>query len=281
MSEQSLTYSEQTKRSLAQTYPKKDCCRHALACGIYLCSRPFAQSGSITEPDWLCALLSHLKHQTDLAEVGALFTGERQLADLCRCEQCLPSFLRGAFLCCATTTDPARGYHLEFSVAFPRVIELLDLAMTEAGFAPRRTARRNQQTTLYFKDGETIADFFAYIGAQREAFSMMNTRIERDLWNRANRRKNCDTANIDKMIQAAQAQIEAIGRLERHDLLRHLPESVQETARLRCENPELTLQELAALHREHVTKSGINHRLQRMIRMAQELPSDETREGAT
>jgi len=271
VTEQSMTYAEQTKRGLAKTYPKKKCCRHALACGIYLCSRSFAQNGSITEPLWLCELLSHLSVGADLYEVGALFTGEHTLSDLCRCEQCLPSFLRGAFLCCATVTDPTRAYHLEFSVSFSQVHALLIEAMEAAGFAPKQIQRRGAHTVLYFKDGEAIADFFAYIGAQKEAFSLMNQKIERDLRSRANRRTNCDTANIDKMIQAAQSQIEAIALLERHDLLRHLPEPVQETARLRCEYPELPLQELAALHQSPVTKSGMNHRLQKLIRMAEEL----------
>lgn len=279
MTEQGLTYAEQTKRNLAQTYPKKKCCRHALACGIYLCSRSFAQQGSITEPQWLCELLSHLSPKTDLYEVGALFTGEKTLSDLCRCEQCLPSFLRGAFLCCATVTDPARGYHLEFSVSFAQVLTLLSEAMEAAGFFPKQIRRRGTHTVLYMKDGETIADFFAYIGAQKEAFSLMNQKIERDLRSRANRRTNCDTANIDKMIQAAQQQIEAIALLERHDLLRHLPEGVQETARLRCEYPELPLQELAALHQSPVTKSGMNHRLQKLIRMADELSAPTQKEG--
>ncbi len=264
-----LTFSEAAKRSLAQVYPKKRCCRKALACGIYLTSRAFAQQGQIQEPDWLCKLLSHLKME-DLSVVGELFTGEKQIRELLQCEACQGAFLEGVFLCCATITDPKRGYHLEFSFSFPQLLPLIEAQLSEAGFAPKQTIRRNGQAVLYLKDGESIADFLNLIGAQKEAFFLMNEKIRKDLLNSANRQKNCDTANIDKQVDAAQRQIDAIELLRHRGILTHLPEHLQQTARLRCENPELSLPELAALHEGGVSKSGVNHRLQKLIALAEE-----------
>ncbi len=267
--EESLTFSESTKRALAKTYPKKQCCRTALSCGIYLTSRTFAQSGQITEPDWLCQLLSRLKMK-DLSVVGELFTGEKKIREILHCESCIGAFLEGVFLCCATITDPKRSYHLEFSFSFPQLLPLIEESLQQVGFAPKQITRRNGQAVLYLKDSESIADFLNLIGAQKEAFSILNEKIRKDLLNSANRQKNCDTANIDKMVAAAQHQIDAIESLKQRGILRHLPEHLQETARLRCENPELSLPELAALHQGSVSKSGVNHRLQKLIALAEE-----------
>lgn len=269
--EEKLTFSEMTKRNLSQSYPKKKCCRNALACGIYLTSRSFAQNGTVTEPSWLCELLCAMKTETALSLIGEIFTGEREVRSILECENCLGSFLKGAFLCCATITDPSRSYHLEFSFSFPQILPILKSALEEAGFAPKQSIRKNGQAALYLKDSEGIADFLQWIGAQKEAFSILNEKIRRDLLNSANRQKNCDTANIDKMVAAAQVQIEAIERLQAAGMLSHLPSNLQETARLRCENPELSLPELAAMHSGSVSKSGVNHRLQKMVQMAKEL----------
>ena len=102
------------------------------------------------------------------------------------------------------------------------------------------------------------------------AMEIMNAKLEKDLRGSVNRRVNCDAANLDKAVEAAMAQMEAIRRLEESGKLALLPDKLRETARLRAENPELTLAQLAALCDPPVTKSCLNHRLRKLMELAKE-----------
>ena len=122
---------------------------------------------------------------------------------------------------------------------------------------------------LYFKKSEHIEDFLTAIGAPLAAMEVMNAKLEKDLVGRVNRRVNCDAANVDKSVAAAQAQIRAIERLEQEGRLSALPDKLREAARLRVDNPELTLSQLAALCTPPVTKSCFNHRLRKLTELAE------------
>jgi hypothetical protein len=97
---------------------------------------------------------------------------------------------------------------------------------------------------------------------------IMTSKLERNLRGSVNRRVNCDSANLDKAVAASQNQIDAIGRLRDRGLLEELPDKLQETARLRVENPELTLSQLAELFSPPISKSALNHRLRKLVEMA-------------
>ena len=101
--------------------------------------------------------------------------------------------------------------------------------------------------------------------------SVMSAKLEKDLRNSVNRRLNCDSANLDKAVEAAQEQLEAIRRLEEAGQMELLPEKLRQTAALRSAHPELTLSELAAEFDPPVTKSGLNHRLRKLVQLASEL----------
>ena len=180
---------------------------------------------------------------------------------------CRLSFLRGAFLAGGSVTDPGKGYHLELSTSHYGVSRELPALMQECGFAPKQTMRKGYYVS-YFKQSETIEDFLTAIGAPLAAMAIMSAKVEKTLRGSVNRRVNCDAANLDKAVEASQSQLEAIRRLERSGMLDKLPEKLVEAARLRQENPEYTLAQLAQLCDPPATKSALNHRLRRLVELS-------------
>ncbi len=181
------------------------------------------------------------------------------------CEGCRQSFLRGAFIECGTVNAPGRACHFEFAVADEKTATELAALLNELGFSPGVTVR-SSFVGVYFKGSEAVEDILNLIGAQRAAFALMDAKIVRELRNEANRRVNCDTANISKTVDAAQNHIEAIERVLTSGAA-DLPPALLITARLRIDNPDATLAELAALHDPPLTKSGVKHRLDRLVKM--------------
>ena len=121
---------------------------------------------------------------------------------------------------------------------------------------------------LYFKQSELIEDFLTMLGAPVCAMDVMQAKMEKDLRNGVNRRVNCETANLTKVVDAAQEQIAAIRRLQQAGGLEGLPEKLRQSAQLRLENPEATLQELADMQTPPVSKSAINHRMRKLVQLA-------------
>jgi len=189
--------------------------------------------------------------------------------DLMRCENCVRCFLRGVFLACGTVGDPAKQYHLEMVLPDAPSAEDLVQLIEKMGISPKRTIRRGHDL-IYLKDNESISDFLSLIGAQNAVFAIINEKIRKEIRNDANRRTNCDAANINKAITAAMIQLEAIQILKDNGQLGNLPKELNETAILRDENPDATLQELAALHHPPITKSGVNHRLKKIVDISRE-----------
>jgi DNA-binding protein WhiA len=109
------------------------------------------------------------------------------------------------------------------------------------------------------------------MGAQHTVFEIMNSRIEREIRNNENRATNCVAKNIEKTISAAQRQIEAINLLMERNRLETLPEPLRVTAMVRYRNPDATLDELARMHEPTISKSGLNHRLQKILDAAEDL----------
>ena len=175
--------------------------------------------------------------------------------------------MRGAFLAGGSITDPAKSYHLELVTAHYNVSRETYSILLELGFTPKDAARGGNYIT-YFKQSEAIEDFFTLIGAPIAAMDIMSAKVEKDMRNAVNRRVNCDSANADKTVSAAQEQLEAIKRLERRAAFDELPEKLRETALLRIANPEASLADLAMLAIPPVSKSCISHRLRKLMELA-------------
>ena len=180
------------------------------------------------------------------------------------------AYLRGAFLAGGSVTDPAKRYHLEMTTSHYKVSRETCALLIECGFSPKELSRGGNNI-LYFKQSDYIEDFLTAIGAQVSAMGVMEAKVEKDLRNGVNRRVNCETANLTKVVDASMGQMAAIRALEEAGELGKLPGKLRETALLRRENPEATLQELAAMLNPPITKSAINHRMRKLLELARAL----------
>ncbi len=197
------------------------------------------------------------------------FSGSRLLAHhlnlgVLENECCRPSFLRGAFLAGGSVTDPTKRYHLELVTDHYNVSREMYSLLLEMGFEPKE-AKRNGNFVNYFKQSSAIEDFLTTIGAPLSAMELMSRKVEKDMRNSINRKVNCDTANVSKMVDAAIVQIEAIEKIAASTGLDSLPDKLRETAALRLRNPELSLTELSEMM--SVTKSCLNHRLRKLVEL--------------
>ena len=182
---------------------------------------------------------------------------------------CRASFLRGVFLAGGSVTDPRKGYHLELATSHHSVSREVLALMRELDQEPK-SAQRKGNTVIYFKQSDKIEDFLTCIGAPLSAMEVMNAKLERDLRGKVNRRVNCDAANLDKAVEAAMAQVEAIRRLEGDGTLITLPDKLREAAALRLAHPEDTLAQLAQRCDPPITKSALNHRLRKLVELGRE-----------
>ena len=183
-------------------------------------------------------------------------------------EHCRAAFLRGAFLAGGTVTDPLKSYHLELATSHYHVGRELPALLREAGFEPKETQRKGNRV-VYFKHSDHIEDFLTFLGAPVSAMAVMNAKLERDLQGRVNRQVNCDSANLDKTVAAAREQLAAIERLRAAGRLETLPDKLREAAALRLDHPELNLAQLGALCAPAVSKSALNHRMRKLLELAE------------
>ena len=182
---------------------------------------------------------------------------------------CRSALLRGAFLAGGSVTDPRKGYHLELATSHHSVSREVLALMRELDQEPK-SAQRKGNAVIYFKQSEKIEDFLTCIGAPIAAMEVMNAKLERDLRGKVNRRVNCDAANLDKAVEAAMSQVEAIRRLEGSGTLVTLPDKLREAAALRLAHPEDTLAQLAERCDPPITKSALNHRLRKLVELGKE-----------
>ncbi len=185
-------------------------------------------------------------------------------------ECCRAAFFRGCFFAGGSITNPVKRYHLELTSSHLQATRELEVLLRESGYPPKSITRNSSYVT-YFKQSDQIEDFLTLIGAPVAAMQIMSTKLEKGLRNSVNRRLNCDSANLDKAVEAAQSQGEAIRKLQGAGRLMKLPDKLQQTAALRLEYPELSLAELAEMFDPPVTKSCLNHRLRKLVNLAEEL----------
>ena len=176
-------------------------------------------------------------------------------------------FLRGVFLSCGTITDPQNGYHLEFSVPFMNLANsLLSLLNSLAVLEIKvKMTERKGIFVVYIKDSADITDFLTYIGASSSAMDMMQVKMVKEVRNYVNRTTNFEAANLSKTASAAALQIEAIHALKKTGEFSYLAEDVQELANLRLKNPEMSLRELGENLSIPLTKSGVNHKMKKIL----------------
>lgn len=300
-----MSFSFDTKNELCRLPVQRRCCALAEAYGVLLYCHTFSSSEIrvITENPNLAARLPRLfqkafdlrfDRRPDLSEGGGKkvfqITEQKKLDHIIDLlgydprqslalhinfamveeECCRASFFRGCFFAGGSITDPTKRYHLELTSSHLQASRELEVLLRESGYPPKSVARNGSSVT-YFKQSDQIEDFLTLIGAPVAAMKIMSTKLEKDLRNSVNRRLNCDSANLDKAVEAAQSQGEAIQKLLSAGRLAQLPDRLQQTAALRLEFPELSLAELAEEFDPPVTKSCLNHRLRKLVELAKGL----------
>ena len=299
-----MSFSFETKNELCRLPVQKTCCARAEAYGILLYCNTFSsvEVRIITENPNFAARLPRLFQRAFSLRFDRLpepdvpgkmvfqITDRRKLDHIINTlgydprqslvlhinfglleeECCRASFLRGAFFAGGSLTDPLKRYHLELTTSHLQASRELEVLLRECGYPPKGLSRNGSFIT-YFKQSDQIEDFLTLIGAPVAAMHIMSAKLEKDLRNSVNRRLNCDSANLDKAVGAAQEQLEAIRRLREAGVLEELPDKLQLTAALRLENPELSLSELAEEFDPPVTKSCLNHRLRKLQDLAKAL----------
>jgi len=247
------SFSQKTKTALAAIPIKKKCCRYL----------------------W-DAVSAFPKDAADAAEQITAW------GDACRCENCMPVLIRALFCRYGAVTDPMKRYHLEFAFSRETERDAAALLLENAGFAMHTSVRHgaNDRNTwiVYYKSSADMEDFLAYIGASTAAFDIMNAKIVKEFRNSVNRQVNCDTANIEKQLEASKKYVEAIRYLTETGAVSKLPETLQQTARLRLENEQVSLAELGNLCEPKVSKSGMKHRMEKLLEYAESIRNPEEAE---
>lgn len=295
-----MSFAGDVKKELCRASLSRKCCAQAECYGILLYCNTFTpgEVRIITENDAFAQRLplvfekafkfsfdriptgegKHIYSITNpkkLAAIQQLFGGDAKspalhinfgvLEENC----CRTAFLRGAFLAGGSVTDPRKGYHLELATSHLSVSREMVALMREMELEPK-AAQRKGNAVIYFKQSDRIEDLLTSIGAPLSAMEVMNAKLEKDLRGSVNRRVNCDAANLDKAVEAAATQMEAIRRLEESGRLTLLPDKLKQTARLRLEHPEDTLAQLAEQYDPPITKSALNHRLRKLVELSRE-----------
>ena len=183
---------------------------------------------------------------------------------------CKKAYIRGAFLASGSINDPEKTYHMEFVSPTENFgLRLMDV-INSFGIESK-CIQRKEHFVVYIKDGEQISDLLNIMGAHVSLMEFENIRILKDMRNNVNRKVNCETANLNKTVNAAVKQIEDIEFIRDNYGLSYLPPALYATAVARLEFPEASLKELGEKMSPHVGKSGINHRLHKISEIAKEL----------
>lgn len=299
-----MSFSAEVKKELTDILPDKPCCRAAQAYGMLQFGHAFhgREISLQTEQETVAKLYGYLVpkvcgtpppsedtlrrrtllHSRSFADPHARqvilerfghsltdFTVRLNRANV-DCDGCARALLRGAFLSCGAVTNPERDYHLEFSVPYYNLSRDLLALLGEEGF-PAKMVNRSGSYIVYLKESERIEDCLTYLGASRAALEMMSVKMVKSIRNETNRRLNCENANIDKTVAAAGAHADAVRRIQAAGALDLLTPELQQLAHLRLENPDMSLRELGAALDPPLSRSGVNHRLQRLLAIADEL----------
>ena len=299
-----MTFSEKVKLELSQIEIKKKCCQKAFAFGMALCGKSFSCSSVSLHTtnkiiaDLYADLLVGLTNSIfTITEVGqkekenerVLYVVEAENTDDCEnilnyfdCsvrqipahliqnDCCRRSFLRGCFLVCGSITDPSKEYHLEFVLPEKKTAEQLAAFLKECGLQVKATSRKGTPL-LYIKESENIEDLLTYIGAIKSSLELMDIKILKDVRNKVNRVTNCETANIEKTVAASTNQVKMIHWIQEQKGLDYLSDDLKAVAKLRLDNPELSLSELCEISGLGLSRSGMNHRLKKITEIAEAL----------
>ena len=185
-------------------------------------------------------------------------------------EEIQKAIVKGAFLGAGSITDPNKQYHLEIIFEEKNNAEyVLNICKSFGVFL--KLLELENKVQLYIKDGEEISKFLALLGANKGVLSFEDVRVTKEIKNNVNRLVNCETANLNKIVNASVNQVNDIKLIQKLNKFEELPDYLKEIAILRLENPDMSLKALGELLENPIGKSGVNHRLQKIHDFAEEL----------
>ena len=190
-------------------------------------------------------------------------------SNLSQDEQLARLLVRESFIEKGFINDPNKDYHLEILFKSKKKKEQVKEITLNFGIYMKET-KKGSDYMLYLKDGEDISSFLALIGANKAVIKFEEIRVIKDTRNNINRLVNCETANLNKIINASVKQIEDIKKLKKNKKFDTLPDNLKEVANLRLQNPDLTYEELGKMLSKPIGKSGVSHRLEKISKIANE-----------
>lgn len=237
-----------------------------------------AKAGTVKKHAYSISIDADNLSEQILRETGMLLIkeGNNYFSDgiydgIVRTKCCKKAYLRGVFMGAGTMSDPEKGYDLEFVLNSEVMASDLKKMINSFVDLSCKTVKRGKHHIVYMKKADYISDTLAIMGANNQVFSLEETRIKKAMVNSAKRTVNCDNANMDRTIEASMKQVEAIKRIAETIGLDALPEKLQEAARLRLENPDISLTALGEMCSQPLKKSGINNRLKKIEEIAAKL----------
>ncbi len=287
------SFTERVREELSENLLSPQCCRRAMLCGILInadCSREggiYAKLSGSAAAELVPRLLRETYGREASVNIGKSygrvsaeigFTSEK-LADRLRefssdgeltifkCKTCQEAFCAGILLSAANFSSPERESRFEIRINDPARAQKISEFFTDLGHTPT-ISNRDGISSLIFKRSEDVEDILTIAGAVSSVMDLMQGKLMRELRGQINRNSNCEVRNIGRIAVASQMQIDAIAAIRASGLFAALPDELKETATLREDFPELSLADLAAKHLPAITKSGLNHRLKKLLELA-------------
>ena len=276
-----MSYSSEIKEILCKTKYECPGCRLSELAGFFACSgkttdgeaRVFLSNSELTK-----RITSSLKSELGIIPAiegrRIIISGKdyKKLADeisgdVMIYECCKIAFIRGAFLGGGSVNSPDKKYHMEFGARTEHdAIRLTDV-LEEFDFRPKTTIRKDR-FVVYIKESSQIAELLGYRSNGRSGLEFLSVQVEKELKSSAQRQVNCDSANLDKLAKASSKHITAIKHRKAARKWNSLPDVLREIGELRLKYPDLSLEALGKMTEQGIGKSGVNHRLNRIVEYA-------------
>lgn len=294
-----MSFTCDVKAELSAIETETECCKRAYAYGFLLFGKSFSTRSVSCASDYECVINSFEKSLKETVGVncikGRLKSAKYTLRVATQADKkaavthfdhsvneislrinygnlendcCYGAFLRGAFLSCGSIANPDRNYHLEFVIPHYKLSQDLLKILTDLDLKAKYILRKYSHV-IYLKESESIEDLLTIMGATSSSLKLMGIKIEKNVRNNINRQMNFESANMSRAIEAGLAQVEAIRIIESKQGLDSLSDELKELAILRKENPDMSLKQLGESLRVPISRSGVNHRLSKIVEMAE------------
>lgn len=245
------SFSSQVRDEITATVPKKQSERLAILAGAFIA----AGQKSVLGEEYLDKLSDRAE---GIPDIDPSSSNERRL------------FLRGVFISCGYCSDPSKSYRVELHADDMNAVGIITDFLNRENLSPS-CAERGGIYAIYLKNGDDVSDFLGMIGAPVSMMKFESVRAEREVLARVNRTMNCDSGNTKRQAEAGAERNRLIRKLMESDKQKDLPQDLREAAEVNLANPGASISELGSLMNPPISKSGMNHRLKKLIDIANSL----------